>query len=144
MMVGCSYEHNSPALLTLALSVTLSHTFYCLNGTGMTSDGSSLSLFCSISVPLPLPLIHFSASNLSALFLSRFFFAFLSFLLKCLYLILMTSLSHALSLTLSAGTTRQPKEGEVPGVDYNFVSVERFMELEQNGALLESGTYEGE
>ncbi|MEQ2219215.1 hypothetical protein XENOCAPTIV_014297 [Xenoophorus captivus] len=41
-------------------------------------------------------------------------------------------------------TTRQPKEGEVPGVDYNFVSVERFMELEQSGALLESGTYEGE
>nr|UDP83074.1 MAGI2 [Scophthalmus maximus] len=40
------------------------------------------------------------------------------------------------------GTTRQPKEGEVPGVDYNFVSVERFMELEQSGALLESGTYE--
>jgi len=32
----------------------------------------------------------------------------------------------------------------VPGVDYNFVSVERFMELEQSGALLESGTYEGE
>uniref|UniRef100_A0A8B9GT20 Membrane-associated guanylate kinase, WW and PDZ domain-containing protein 1 n=1 Tax=Astyanax mexicanus TaxID=7994 RepID=A0A8B9GT20_ASTMX len=39
-------------------------------------------------------------------------------------------------------TTRQPKEGEVPGVDYNFVSVERFMELERSGALLESGTYE--
>lgn len=47
-------------------------------------------------------------------------------------------------LSLPEGTTRQPKEGEVPGVDYNFVSVERFMELEQNGALLESGTYEGE
>ncbi len=44
---------------------------------------------------------------------------------------------------LSAGTTRQPKEGEVPGVDYNFVSIERFMELEKSGALLESGTYEG-
>ncbi|TNN70864.1 Membrane-associated guanylate kinase, WW and PDZ domain-containing protein 2 [Liparis tanakae] len=44
--------------------------------------------------------------------------------------------------TLSSCTTRQPKEGEVPGVDYNFVSVERFMELEQSGALLESGTYE--
>lgn len=43
----------------------------------------------------------------------------------------------------SAGTTRQPKEGEVPGVDYNFVSIERFMELEKSGALLESGTYEG-
>lgn len=49
-----------------------------------------------------------------------------------------------LPLSLFSGTTRQPKEGEVPGVDYNFVSVERFMELEQSGALLESGTYEGE
>ncbi|XP_047018117.1 membrane-associated guanylate kinase, WW and PDZ domain-containing protein 2a isoform X5 [Ictalurus punctatus] len=39
-------------------------------------------------------------------------------------------------------TTRPPKEGEVPGVDYNFVSVERFLELERSGALLESGTYE--
>ncbi|XP_058481629.1 membrane-associated guanylate kinase, WW and PDZ domain-containing protein 2a isoform X4 [Solea solea] len=39
-------------------------------------------------------------------------------------------------------TTRRPKEGEVPGVDYNFVTVERFMELEKSGALLESGTYE--
>ncbi|CAB1313312.1 unnamed protein product [Coregonus sp. 'balchen'] len=39
-------------------------------------------------------------------------------------------------------TTRLPKKGEVPEVDYNFVSVERFMELEQSGALLESGTYE--
>ncbi|RXN10962.1 membrane-associated guanylate WW and PDZ domain-containing 2 [Labeo rohita] len=42
----------------------------------------------------------------------------------------------------SRGTTRQPKEGEVPGVDYNFVTVERFVELEKSGALLESGTYE--
>uniref|UniRef100_A0A3P8VD96 Membrane-associated guanylate kinase, WW and PDZ domain-containing protein 1 n=1 Tax=Cynoglossus semilaevis TaxID=244447 RepID=A0A3P8VD96_CYNSE len=41
-----------------------------------------------------------------------------------------------------AGTTRQPKEGEVPGVDYNFVTVDRFMELEKSGSLLESGTYE--
>eukprot|EP00063_Salmo_salar_P034127 XP_014008962.1 PREDICTED: membrane-associated guanylate kinase, WW and PDZ domain-containing protein 2-like [Salmo salar] len=40
------------------------------------------------------------------------------------------------------GTTRQPKEGEVPGVDYNFVTVDQFMELEKSGALLESGTYE--
>lgn len=28
-------------------------------------------------------------------------------------------------------------------MDYNFVSVDRFMELEKSGALLESGTYEG-
>ncbi|XP_056103480.1 membrane-associated guanylate kinase, WW and PDZ domain-containing protein 2a isoform X10 [Rhinichthys klamathensis goyatoka] len=39
-------------------------------------------------------------------------------------------------------TTRQPREGEVPGVDYNFVTVARFVELEKSGALLESGTYE--
>uniref|UniRef100_A0A7N6C2C4 Membrane-associated guanylate kinase, WW and PDZ domain-containing protein 3 n=1 Tax=Anabas testudineus TaxID=64144 RepID=A0A7N6C2C4_ANATE len=40
-------------------------------------------------------------------------------------------------------TTRQPREGEVPGVDYNFVSVEEFQELEESGLLLESGTYDG-
>lgn len=51
-----------------------------------------------------------------------------------------TNSSHSL---FSVGTTRQPKEGEVPGVDYNFVTVERFVELERSGALLESGTYEG-
>ncbi|CAB1346030.1 unnamed protein product [Coregonus sp. 'balchen'] len=45
-------------------------------------------------------------------------------------------------LSSPVGTTRQPKEGEVPGVDYNFVTVDRFMELEKSGALLESGTYE--
>ncbi|KAM8883755.1 membrane-associated guanylate kinase, WW and PDZ domain-containing protein 2a isoform 2-T2 [Synchiropus picturatus] len=39
-------------------------------------------------------------------------------------------------------TTRPPREGEVPGVDYNFVTIDRFIELEKNGALLESGTYE--
>ncbi|KAI4570365.1 hypothetical protein MJT46_005882 [Ovis ammon polii x Ovis aries] len=41
-----------------------------------------------------------------------------------------------------AGTTRPHKEGEVPGVDYIFITVEDFMELEKSGALLESGTYE--
>lgn len=41
------------------------------------------------------------------------------------------------------GTTRPHKEGEVPGVDYIFITVEDFMELEKSGALLESGTYEG-
>lgn len=55
-----------------------------------------------------------------------------------------SSYSHYSSSCLSsAGTTRQPKEGEVPGVDYNFVTIDRFMELEKSGALLESGTYEG-
>ncbi|TST22532.1 Membrane-associated guanylate kinase, WW and PDZ domain-containing protein 2 [Bagarius yarrelli] len=39
-------------------------------------------------------------------------------------------------------TTRAPREGEVPGVDYSFISTEQFLELERSGALLESGTYE--
>ncbi|XP_030077789.1 membrane-associated guanylate kinase, WW and PDZ domain-containing protein 3 isoform X2 [Microcaecilia unicolor] len=40
-------------------------------------------------------------------------------------------------------TTRTPRDGEVPGVDYNFITVEQFRALEESGALLESGTYEG-
>ncbi|KAM9800765.1 membrane-associated guanylate kinase, WW and PDZ domain-containing protein 1b isoform 3-T3 [Syngnathus typhle] len=40
-------------------------------------------------------------------------------------------------------TTRPPREGEVSGVDYNFLSVQDFLELEKSGTLLEIGTYEG-
>ncbi|XP_072238769.1 membrane-associated guanylate kinase, WW and PDZ domain-containing protein 1b isoform X3 [Leuresthes tenuis] len=40
-------------------------------------------------------------------------------------------------------TTRGPRDGEVPGVDYNFLSVEDFLELEKSGTLLEIGTYDG-
>ncbi|XP_056278397.1 membrane-associated guanylate kinase, WW and PDZ domain-containing protein 3a isoform X3 [Pseudoliparis swirei] len=40
-------------------------------------------------------------------------------------------------------TTRQPREGEVPGVDYNFIGVGEFRDLEESGLLLESGTYDG-
>lgn len=40
-------------------------------------------------------------------------------------------------------TTRQPREGEVPGVDYNFISVGEFRELDASELLLESGTYDG-
>nr|XP_043880341.1 membrane-associated guanylate kinase, WW and PDZ domain-containing protein 1b isoform X7 [Solea senegalensis] len=40
-------------------------------------------------------------------------------------------------------TTRAPREGEVSGVDYNFLSVEEFLELEKSGTLLEIGTYDG-
>lgn len=47
------------------------------------------------------------------------------------------------SIFFNVGTTRPHKEGEVPGVDYIFITVEDFMELEKSGALLESGTYEG-
>ena len=31
----------------------------------------------------------------------------------------------------------------MPGVDYDFITIDRFLELEESGALLESGTYEG-
>ncbi|KAE8612596.1 hypothetical protein XENTR_v10012908 [Xenopus tropicalis] len=40
-------------------------------------------------------------------------------------------------------TTRSPREGEVPGVDYKFLTVQEFLELEKSGTLLEVGTYEG-
>lgn len=43
-----------------------------------------------------------------------------------------------------AGTTRQPRDGEISGVDYNFVSIEEFFSLEESGALLESGKFKGQ
>ena len=47
-------------------------------------------------------------------------------------------------LLYSAGTTRPPREGEVNGVDYTFVSLEEFRALEKRGNLLESGEFDGE
>ncbi|CAL8336862.1 unnamed protein product [Lota lota] len=40
-------------------------------------------------------------------------------------------------------TTRLPRDGEVPGVDYNFIGLGDFRILEESGLLLESGTYDG-
>ena len=40
-------------------------------------------------------------------------------------------------------TTRQPRPGEVDGVDYTFVSRERFQQLIDEGAFLEYTTYNG-
>ena len=54
-----------------------------------------------------------------------------------------TPFAHRPVLSSHTGTTRPPREGEVPGVDYNFLSVPDFLELEQSGTLLEVGTYEG-
>ena len=34
-------------------------------------------------------------------------------------------------------TTRAPREGETPGIDYRFLSPQEFAQLEQNGAFLE-------
>uniref|UniRef100_A0A674BT55 Membrane associated guanylate kinase, WW and PDZ domain containing 1 n=1 Tax=Salmo trutta TaxID=8032 RepID=A0A674BT55_SALTR len=61
------------------------------------------------------------------------------------------SLDHELQQTIRANlyrhavpyTTRPPRDGEVPGVDYNFMSIEDLLNLEQSGSLLEIGTYEG-
>uniref|UniRef100_A0AAZ3PYR1 Membrane-associated guanylate kinase, WW and PDZ domain-containing protein 1 n=1 Tax=Oncorhynchus tshawytscha TaxID=74940 RepID=A0AAZ3PYR1_ONCTS len=62
-----------------------------------------------------------------------------------------SSPDHELQQTIRANlyhhampcTTRPPRDGEVPGVDYNFLSVEDFLNLEQSGTLLEIGTFEG-
>ncbi|XP_034550774.1 membrane-associated guanylate kinase, WW and PDZ domain-containing protein 1 [Notolabrus celidotus] len=40
-------------------------------------------------------------------------------------------------------TTRQPRDGEISGIDYNFVSIEEFFSLEESGVLLESGKFKG-
>ena len=36
-----------------------------------------------------------------------------------------------------------PRADERPGVDYRFITVEEFKELEASGSLLESGMFEG-
>ncbi|KAL7673103.1 hypothetical protein ACOME3_007975 [Neoechinorhynchus agilis] len=40
-------------------------------------------------------------------------------------------------------TTRPVRQGEIPGRDYNFLTIEQFMLSEKNGDLLESGFYRG-
>ncbi|KAK6634564.1 hypothetical protein RUM43_011965 [Polyplax serrata] len=40
-------------------------------------------------------------------------------------------------------TTREPRENEINGLDYTFLTLEEFMVLDQSGNLLESGIYEG-
>ena len=50
---------------------------------------------------------------------------------------------HPPLLLRGPGTTRPPRDDEVPGVHYNFLSVEDFLELEKSGTLLEVGSYEG-
>ena len=40
-------------------------------------------------------------------------------------------------------TTRLPRENEVDGVDYRFLTKEEFEDLEKKGLLVEAGLYEG-
>ncbi|MGH0134459.1 UNVERIFIED_CONTAM: hypothetical protein FKN15_013547 [Acipenser sinensis] len=40
-------------------------------------------------------------------------------------------------------TTRPLRDGEIPGVDYNFVSIQDYFSLKESGVLLESGKFKG-
>ncbi|CAB3980989.1 membrane-associated guanylate kinase, WW and PDZ domain-containing 1-like [Paramuricea clavata] len=40
-------------------------------------------------------------------------------------------------------TTRPPRSGEEAGIDYIFISREKFLEMEKNGYFLETGSYNG-
>lgn len=40
-------------------------------------------------------------------------------------------------------TTRQPREGEVDGVDYHFISMEQFEALKEQGFFAENAQYNG-
>jgi guanylate kinase len=53
-------------------------------------------------------------------------------------------LEHDRNLRYSVScTTRAPRPGEVDGVDYSFVTREQFQRLIEEGAFLESATYNG-
>ena len=54
----------------------------------------------------------------------------------------MLELDKSLRYSVSC-TTRPPRPGEVDGVDYSFVSRERFEQLVDEGAFLEHATYNG-
>ncbi|WP_024428252.1 guanylate kinase [Bacillus safensis] len=40
-------------------------------------------------------------------------------------------------------TTRSPRKGEIDGVDYKFISLEKFKELKEQGKLIEQVEYSG-
>lgn len=40
-------------------------------------------------------------------------------------------------------TTRKPRKGEIDGIDYHFVSEEKFLELKKDGFFAETATYNG-
>ncbi|MFP3751627.1 guanylate kinase [Bacillus altitudinis] len=40
-------------------------------------------------------------------------------------------------------TTRKPRQGEIDGVDYKFISLEKFKELKEKGKLIEQVKYSG-
>ena len=46
-------------------------------------------------------------------------------------------------LAVPLGTTRPPRPGEISGVDYTFLSVEKFLEMGKNNDLLECGIHGG-
>lgn len=49
-----------------------------------------------------------------------------------------------LAVKVPSYTTRARRVGEIDGVDYNFISMDKFLEMENNGELFESTRYAGE
>ncbi|CAK9290159.1 unnamed protein product [Gordionus sp. m RMFG-2023] len=46
-------------------------------------------------------------------------------------------------LSTNLGTTRQPRPGEINGLDYIFLSLDEFCHLQKSGQLIEYGVYDG-
>jgi len=66
-----------------------------------------------------------------------------NYVFRCRSTVLKTFFESVSFAIIFPGTTRLPRDGEVPGVDYNFISIGDFRILEESGLLLESGTYDG-
>lgn len=56
---------------------------------------------------------------------------------------LQTTIRDNLYLRTVPVTTRARRPGETDGLDYTFLSLDQFRQLEKNGSLLERGIYDG-
>ena len=56
---------------------------------------------------------------------------------------LQTTIRDNLYLRTVPVTTRPARSGETDGIDYTFLSLDQFRQLEKNGSLLERGIYDG-
>ncbi|CAI8052571.1 Membrane-associated guanylate kinase, WW and PDZ domain-containing protein 3 [Geodia barretti] len=58
-------------------------------------------------------------------------------------LVLQREIISNLHMRVVPCTTRNPRPGETPGVDFNFISKETFLEMDKEGEFLQVGTYQG-
>lgn len=56
---------------------------------------------------------------------------------------LQTTIRDNLYLRTVPVTTRPARPGETDGLDYTFLNLDQFRQLEKNGSLLERGIYDG-